>query len=85
MNTVAESRFTTIRGIVSEVLEIDPSELTETSRFIEDHNADSLRAIEILSRLEKRFEIEIPETALKEMSSLGGVYAVMTRCAGWTD
>ena len=33
-----------------EILEIDLEELTETSLFKEDHDADSLRAIEISPR-----------------------------------
>ena len=37
-----------IADLVSEILEIDQEDLTETSLFIEDHDADSLRAIEIL-------------------------------------
>jgi acyl carrier protein len=85
MSPMVEQRLDSIRSIVSEVLEIDPAELTETSRFIEDHSADSLRAIEIMSRLERQFEIEIPQNELAKMTNLGNVYAVMRACAGWTD
>jgi len=85
MTLVVENRLSTIRNIISEVLEIEPSELTETSRFIEDHNADSLRAIEVMSRLERQFEIEIPQNELAKMTHLTNVYDVMKRCAGWED
>jgi acyl carrier protein len=85
MSPMVGQRLDSIRSIVSEVLEIDPAELTETSRFIEDHSADSLRAIEIMSRLERQFEIEIPQNELAKMTNLGNVYAVMRACAGWTD
>lgn len=85
MTMVMEQRITTIRNIVSEVLEIDPVELTDTSHFVEDHNADSLRAIEIMSRLEREFEVEIPQNELAKMTNLSNVYAVVKATAGWTD
>lgn len=85
MSPMVEERLDSIKSIISEVLEIDPAELTQTSRFIEDHSADSLRAIEIMSRLERHFEIEIPQNELAKMTNLGNVYAVMRTCAGWTD
>jgi acyl carrier protein len=85
MTVVIDERLAAIRNIIGEVLEIEPSDLTETSRFVEDHNADSLRAIEIMSRLERQFEIEIPQNELAKMTNLANVYAVMKGCAGWAE
>ncbi|HEY3121492.1 MAG TPA: acyl carrier protein [Vicinamibacteria bacterium] len=85
MTVVMAERLDAIKNIISEVLEIDPSDLTESSRFVEDHNADSLRAIEIMSRLERQFEVEIPQNELAKMTNLTNVYDVMKSCAGWTD
>jgi acyl carrier protein len=85
MTVVMDERLTAIRNIIAEVLELEPSDLTETSRFVEDHNADSLRAIEIMSRLERQFEIEIPQNELAKMTNLTNVYEVMKGCAGWAE
>jgi acyl carrier protein len=85
MTVVIDERLTSIRNIIAEVLEIDATDLTETSRFVEDHNADSLRAIEIMSRLERQFEIEIPQNELAKMTNLAAVYEVMKGCAGWAE
>jgi acyl carrier protein len=74
-----------IREIVLEVLELDEEEVTETSLFIDDHGADSLLAIEILARLEKRFDIVIPQEELEKMTHLAAVYEVVTTCAGQSD
>jgi acyl carrier protein len=71
-----------IKEIVSEILEIVPAEMTETSLFKEDHNADSLRAIEIMATLEKEFSIRIPEEELAKMVTLAGIYDVVERCPG---
>ncbi|MFI6206328.1 acyl carrier protein [Streptomyces sp. NPDC051041] len=66
-----------IKEIVCEILEIEPAEVTDTSLFKEDHNADSLGAIEILSSLERTFQIEIDQTELVRMVNLDGVVAVV--------
>jgi acyl carrier protein len=75
----------TIRDIVCDILEIDPEELTETSLFKEDHDADSLRAIEILASLEKEFKVQIPQAELSNMVNLSGVYTVVKQYAGWEE
>lgn len=66
-----------IKEIVCEILEIDPAELTDTSLFKEDHGADSLGAIEILSALERTFDVEIDQAELTRMVNLDSVVAVV--------
>lgn len=71
-----------IREIVVEILEVEPDEVTLTSRFLEDHDADSLRAIEILAALERRLGVEIDQTQLAQMIDLESVYAVVEGASG---
>ncbi len=89
MGTVQESavkeHMTAIRDIVAEVLELEPDEMTETSLFKEDHHADSLRAIEILTRIEKLYKIEIPQSDLAKMTHLRAVYEVVKGHAKWDE
>jgi len=74
-----------IREIVADVLELEPAEITDLGDFRETYEADSIRGIEILSRLEKKYMIEIPQSALPEMQNLQSVYKVTARCAGWQE
>lgn len=71
-----------IKEIVCEILEIDADELTPTSLFKEDHDADSLRAIEILAALEKTFNITIDQAELSRMVNLDGVREVVVGAMG---
>ncbi|WP_229845025.1 acyl carrier protein [Streptomyces cinnamoneus] len=72
-----------ISEIICDILEIEEDEVTETSLFKEDHDADSLRAIEILAALEKEFGIVIDQSELSRMVHLKGVYEVVSESAGW--
>jgi acyl carrier protein len=66
-----------IAELVSEILEIEQKEMSDTTYFKEDHGADSLRAIEILASLEREFKIEIDQAELAKMVNLQGIYDVV--------
>ncbi|MEV7522635.1 acyl carrier protein [Streptomyces sp. NPDC091371] len=66
-----------IKEIICDILEIDPSEMTDTSRFKEDHEADSMGAIEILSQLERIFGTDIDQAELSRMVNLAAVITVV--------
>jgi acyl carrier protein len=76
-SVTVDEKHAKIKEIVSEILEIDPEEMTTTSLFKEDHDADSLGAIEILSALERTFDVEIDQAELTRMVNLEGVIAVV--------
>lgn len=77
-----EEMMNTIRAAVAEVLEVDPDQISQTSRFKEELGADSLQAIEILARMEKAFKVQIDQAELPKMTSLEAVHEVVMRNAG---
>ncbi|MBS2962363.1 acyl carrier protein [Actinocrinis puniceicyclus] len=82
MNVLSEDQRQQITDIVVGILEIDPAELTDESLFKEDHDADSLRAIEILAALEREFKVEINQAELARMVNLQGIYQVIAEYTG---
>jgi acyl carrier protein len=67
-----------IKEEVCDILEVDPDEVTDDSRFKEDHQADSMRAIEILASLERNLDVEIPQNEMARMVNLRGIYEVVS-------
>jgi acyl carrier protein len=53
--------------------------------FVEDYEADSLQAIEILARIEKIFHVDIPQSDLPRMVNLNAVYDITAEHAGWQE
>lgn len=82
-NLIQTERLEALRTIVVQVLELEADELTETSHFVNDHDADSLLALEILARIELDLGVSIPQEELPEMVTLTAVYDVVARNAGW--
>jgi acyl carrier protein len=83
MTEILTDRYEELREIVAEVLELEPDELTAEGEFVEEYGADSLRAIEILARIEKRYDVEIPQSELPKMQNLQAVYEMVAQHAGW--
>jgi acyl carrier protein len=79
MTHTAEQQLEELRDMVAEVLELEPEELTDTGDFMDDYEADSLRAIEILARIDKRYKVEIPQAELPELRNLKAVHAALVR------
>lgn len=72
-----ETEQSRIKDIVCDILELELDEVTDTSLFKEEHDADSLRTIEILASLERTFGITLKQSELSRMVNLAGVYAVV--------
>ena len=83
--SVAEVRLEELREIVAEVLEMEPEEISDDGDFADEYDADSLRAIEILARLDKKYHVDIPQSELPELRNLKAVYESLSRHAGWQD
>jgi acyl carrier protein len=66
-----------IREAVADILEIEPDEITWTSDFQRDHEADSLQRIEVLAALERRFGITIDDALFPRLTDLSSTYAVV--------
>jgi acyl carrier protein len=82
MTEIVDERIQTIKEIVCDILEIEPGEVTDTSLFKEDHGADSLRAIEIVAALEKRYSVVIDQGDLPRLINISGVYDVVAEATG---
>ncbi len=75
--TVTIAERDQIKAIVCDILEVEPEEVTETSLFIDDHDADSMRLIEILSALELNLKVTIDQSQINRMVNLAGIYEVL--------
>ncbi|WP_399927327.1 acyl carrier protein [Streptomyces kanamyceticus] len=68
-----------IQGIVADVLEADPAELSDETSFVDDLDADSLLVIEIFSRFERDLGIKIPQNDITELDNLPDTYELVSK------
>jgi acyl carrier protein len=63
--------FTTLKSAAVEVLGVDESAVTESARFKDDLDADSLDLVEFVMALEEQLDISVPEEELEGVETIG--------------
>ena len=69
----------------TDVIADDEIEITEESGIMDDLDMDSIEMQEVFSDLEEEFEVEILDSMLKRMITIGDVIDVMTELQGKAD
>ena len=59
--------FEKLQKIISEVLNIEPDEITMETTFVDDLGADSLDVFQIIMGIEEEFDIEIANDAAEKI------------------
>jgi acyl carrier protein len=60
-----------VKEVVVEQLNVNPDEVKEESKFVEDLGADSLDVVELVMALEEKFDIEIPDSDAEKIVTVG--------------
>ena len=63
--------FEKLQGIIAEVLNIEPEDVTMAATFVDDLGADSLDIFQIIMGIEEEFDIEIPNDAAEQIVTVG--------------
>ena len=71
-----------VMQIVSEQLSIDRSELSRSTSFQDDLNADSLDIVELVMELEDEFDLTIPDEEAEKLKTVGEAIDYIQKNAG---
>ena len=66
-----------IRQNLSEMLSVDPSEITMDTRFVEDLGVDSLDMVELIQNLEEEDNVEFDAEDMSELKTVGEVISYL--------
>ena len=70
-----------VRKLVAEILEVEPESIDPEAQLVEDLGMDSMKALEILAAIEKRFRVKVPEDSLPKLTTLNRVIEVAKQYA----
>ena len=59
-----------VKKIVTEQLSVEPEKVTPQANFANDLGADSLDTVELVMALEEEFDIEIPDEAAEQITTV---------------
>lgn len=62
-----------VKDIIVEQLGVNPEQVTQDAKFIEDLGADSLDTVELVMAFEEEFGIDVPDEEAEKLQSVGDV------------
>ena len=62
--------FEKLKKVISEVLNVDPEEITMETTFMDDLGADSLDVFQIIMGIEEEFDIETPAEKAEKITTV---------------
>lgn len=74
--------FDILKKIVSEILGVDPREITEETTFADDLGADSLDLLQVVIGIEEHFNISIAEEELGDIVTVKDALDKINRVLG---
>lgn len=63
--------FEKIKNIIVEVLNVEESDITMETTFLDDLGADSLDVFQIIMGIEEEFDVEIPNGEAEKIVTVG--------------
>ena len=75
---VSQELFDRFKKCAVDVLSVDASKITPEASFGDDLDADSLDLVELVMALEEEFGIEVPESDLEGVDTVGKAFALVT-------
>ncbi len=60
-----------VKNVVSEVLKLEHSEITDEANFVFDLGADSMQSVELVAGFEEEFNIELDQDKALEIQNIG--------------
>jgi acyl carrier protein len=66
-----------LRRTIADVIDVEPAEVGDEQRFVEDLGVDSLMALEVAVVLEKKYRVKLRQADLKNILCLRMVFDLM--------
>ncbi|QFU90540.1 acyl carrier protein [Amycolatopsis sp. YIM 10] len=66
-----------LRMTIADILDVDVAEVADETHFVEELEVDSLMALEISVRLEKKYLVKLAESEVAELTTLNKTFGLL--------
>jgi len=74
--------FPELQELAAEILGVDPEQVQKNVSFQRDLAADSLDLVELISAVEDKYDVELPEETLEGMKNVGDLWTFLEAHCG---
>lgn len=78
MSAVATLDKEELRTLIADVVDVDAAKVGDDTDFVDDLEVDSLMALEVVVVLEKRYNVKLVESELKQVTCLANAYDLLS-------
>jgi acyl carrier protein len=71
---MAELDFHELQELAAEILGVDTEQVQMNVSFARDLAADSLDLVELIAAVEDKYDVELPDSELEQMKSVGDLW-----------
>jgi acyl carrier protein len=82
---MSDDNFEKFKECAVEVLQVDAAKVTPEASFADDLDADSLDLVELVMALEEQFDINVDESELEGVKTVGQAYDLVVGKLGTGD
>jgi acyl carrier protein len=68
-----------VKRVVGEVLKLDPAQIGDDARFVEDLGAESVQSIELVAAFEEEFDVDMDEVAALQVKTVQDAVAFIAQ------
>ena len=76
------STYEDVKAIIVDLLGAEESKITESARFREDLEADSLDLVELIMAMEEEFDVEIPDEEAEKIVTVQNAIDFVAKIQG---
>lgn len=69
--------FETVAALIAEQFNIDKDDITEDTDILEDLNATSMDAVDLIVAIESATDVEIPDEAVDNIHTVGDIVSYL--------
>lgn len=69
--------FETVAALIAEQFNIDKDDITEDTDILEDLNATSMDAVDLIVAIESATDVEIPDEAVDDIHTVGDIVSYL--------
>ncbi len=76
---MADNVHERVAKVVAETLDLEPSQVVDGARFVEDLGSSSMQSVELIAAFEEEFDIEMDEEEAFDVKTVGDAVAFVAK------
>ncbi|WP_444997005.1 acyl carrier protein [Aliikangiella sp. IMCC44359] len=70
-------KISDLKEMLSDIFDMEPDEIKDSSHFVDDLGVDSLVALQLIVKVERKYGLKLDEEFMSQMTTLANVHKLL--------